>query len=453
MGYVIRAKARYRSDNTGREVVLPALLTEKGVLISHLRYLAKHQARSQRWHDRAVFAMSLLLRYIHANQDIFDNPTKLLESFTHCLFLGTVNPVDLTDPSGLYWQPRAFNDANNLLRHITVYTDHLARQPDHDGKLINPFRRATGYEERMNWCAYYHYKSKVFLNHLEDADAVKARNWLVRDVVGRRAPAWDYEEVKRFPENRIDELLEQGFIRRDLQRRKEDFSPECLKDYKCILITMLMHYGGVRKSEAIGLYTEDVFFDPTTKYALVRVYHPSIGESPSQKYGSRREYLAKRYYLKPRTDYPTSKRVHLGWKGAVIKKTGGFFVVEFFPPEKALEFNDVFQKYLKYQRVRPSNDSDHPYLFTTAEGKPENVKNFQRLYRAAVLRIGLAPNKYHGTTEHGHRHAYGYRLHEEYGFTQIEIQKAMHHKDENSCLVYIQPTSRDLRDKVRVLDD
>ena len=452
MGYVLKAKARYRGDNTGREVLLPVVLTEKGILISHLRYLAKFQLRSQSWRNCAVQAVMLLIRYIHANQDAFDDPVRLLEGFTHSLFLGTVNPDDLTDPSGLYWEARSWDDANNLLHHVTQYTDELARQDGHDGKLINPFRRATGYEERMNWCAYYHRKVNVFLNHMDNSDDVKARNKMAREVFGRKLYAWDVEEVKRFPEERIEDLFRHGFIRRDLQRRQDEYEPEYLIDYKCILITMLMHYGGVRKSEALGIYAEDIFFDPKNHHAIVRIFHPSIGEAPDSKYRNRREYLAKRYLLKPRTDYPSSQRIHLGWKGAVIQKKGKFFNVEFYPPEKAVEFNDYFQKYIKYQRVKPLKHADHPYAFTTITGMPENIKNFQRLHKAAVLRIGLKPAKYEGTSEHGHRHAYGYRLHDEYGYTQGEIQKLMHQKNIDSCLVYVQPTSKDIRNKMRVVD-
>jgi integrase len=62
----------------------------------------------------------------------------------------------------------------------------------------------------------------------------------------------------------------------------------------------------------------------------------------------------------------------------------------------------------------------------------------------AVKRIGLEHSKALGTTEHGHRHAYGYRL-ANHGFSQVEIQKAMHHKSPDSCLVYLQPTDEELR--------
>jgi len=59
----------------------------------------------------------------------------------------------------------------------------------------------------------------------------------------------------------------------------------------------------------------------------------------------------------------------------------------------------------------------------------------------------LNHGKYYGTSEHGHRHSYGYRL-AAHGFTQVEIQKAMHHKSPDSCLVYIQPSDDELRSRM-----
>ncbi|MCY1547278.1 hypothetical protein D9M68_833250 [compost metagenome] len=163
-------------------------------------------------------------------------------------------------------------------------------------------------------------------------------------------------------------------------------------------------------------------------------------------YGSRREYLAKRFARLPRTDYLKSERLHAGWKAPVLSSKEKFFKVEFFPPHKATEFLYAYRQYLLYQRVEPVNYS-HPYAFTNTKGHPETIKNFQRLHRDAVHRIGLVHKKSLGTTEHGHRHSYGYRL-SIHGFTQVEIQKMMRHRNPNSCLVYLQSTSEDIRNKM-----
>ena len=116
--------------------------------------------------------------------------------------------------------------------------------------------------------------------------------------------------------------------------------------------------------------------------------------------------------------------------------------------EKAKDFLVIWANYLKYQRVEPPKNNPHPFAFTNTLGEPETIKNFQRLHKNAVERIGLLCKKELGTTEHGHRHAYGFRARQA-GLNQVEIQKAMHHKSPASCLVYIKPTLEEVQDKLR----
>ncbi|WP_244858373.1 site-specific integrase [Vibrio sp. B1FIG11] len=75
-------------------------------------------------------------------------------------------------------------------------------------------------------------------------------------------------------------------------------------------------------------------------------------------------------------------------------------------------------------------------------------KNFNQKHNRAVKRIGLEPSKSRGTTPHAHRHSYGYRL-SQGGFSQLEIQKAMHHKSPDSCLVYLTPSDDEVRQQMR----
>jgi integrase len=146
----------------------------------------------------------------------------------------------------------------------------------------------------------------------------------------------------------------------------------------------------------------------------------------------------------PRTQYLKTERLHLGWKNPLLSHKDGYFQVNFFPSSKAHEFLENWVNYLKFQRVEPDPRYDHPYAFTNSFGRPETLKNAQKLHAAAVRRIGLVHRKEFGTSEHGHRHSYGYRLRLN-GFSQIEIQKAMHHKNPFSCLVYMQPTEGEIR--------
>ncbi|CDF93883.1 MULTISPECIES: gamma-mobile-trio recombinase GmtY [unclassified Pseudomonas] len=442
MAYVTKVIVRYRNDDTGREVQLPGLLTQAGILISHLRYLASKRIKSESWKERSTFAVRLLIKYINANENCFEETRDLLSAFAQAIEFGTIDHETLVDPSGLYWNPRRSEDSRTLLYHLTHYTDWLAERPEYNTKRANPFRKANSEEEKMNWCAYYNKEAHVFLSHLSDPNEASRRNNKVRTIQASKPPKSSGRFTKRFPEDEIDNLLMNGWVRRS---EIQDPTEHAYIDYKGRAITLLMHYGGVRKSEVFQLYLQDIIVDRKRGEAVVRIYHPALGESPDKRYKSRREFLACRYQLKPRTDYPKSKALHAGWKAPLLTDaTGKYFQINFAPVAIAKEFLLTFECYLRHQRVDAPVDSAHPYAFTNSKGEPETLKNFSRQHKNAVGRIGLQHDKHLGTSEHGHRHAYGFRLHE-YGFSQIEIQKAMHHKHPESCLVYIQKTDEEIR--------
>jgi len=211
--YAVKIKTRYKNDCTSKELVLPAIYTESGLLISHLRYLAENSYKSGSWLDRSVFAVMLLIRYITANQSAFKDATSLLRSFSQCLTLGTVNPSTLEDESQLYWSPRSNEDAHTLLGHITTYTDWLSEQPEYHQQRVNKFRRATSVEQRLNWCAYYHKHASVFLNHLSTPKRYAHSAGYSRQIQIRQMAAIQISTTKRFPSSEIRQLLDEGMIR------------------------------------------------------------------------------------------------------------------------------------------------------------------------------------------------------------------------------------------------
>ncbi|MNM87883.1 Phage integrase family protein [compost metagenome] len=394
------------------------------------------------WKERSAFAVRLLIQYINANEYRFQDTRELLSAFAQAIELGTINTRSLVDPSGLYWLSRKPDDFRTLLFHLSKYTDWLADRPEYNTKRANPFRKASNAEERMNWCAYYNKEDRVFLSHLSDPKEAAEKNEQVRSIRTSSAPRSSGRATKRFPEHEIHNLLVNGWVRRaeDTNATKHD-----LIDYKGRALTLLMHYGGIRKSEAFQLYMEDIIVDRKHDEAVVRIHHPVFGASPDKQYKTRREFLLRKYGLVPRLEYPKSRALHAGWKAPLLNDSAEeYFQVYFSPVAKAKEFLYTFESYLKYQRVAAPADSDHPYAFTNSNGEPETLKNFSRQHKNAVNRIGLEHEKYLGTTEHGHRHAYGFRLHA-YGMTQIEIQKAMHHKHPDSCLVYMEQTNEEIR--------
>ena len=437
MAYVLKIYVNYTDCNSQASLLLPCLLTDKGVLISHLRYLAWFNSKSESWKERSCFALKLLLKYINSVPKI-ESATGLLKAFTQALFTGTINHSTRSDPLDLYWRPRTVKDTNDLLFHITNYTDFLLSHERTSTLPVNPFRKATCYEERLNWCAYYHKQANVFLNHLAKKNTSYQQQ--VRQVGPYKEELIDHEYAVRFPEEHIEKLIYLGF-----ERKKGGI------DYKCQLITMLMNYGGLRKSEIFHIFTSDITLNPNRpKEALVRVYHPELGASPDPDFKNRREFLSYTTAFKARNNYLSSERLYAGWKNPLLVSKKGYFEVIFNPPEKAQEFLSIWVSYLKFQRIEPSKNNPHPFAFTNMFGDPETIKNFQRLHKKAVERIGLICKKDHGTTEHGHRHAYGFRARQS-GLNQVEIQKIMHHKSPTSCLVYIKPTLEEVQEKLRAI--
>ena len=438
MAYVKKILVNYTDCVSGLRFELPALLTDQGVIISHLRYLSWFNSKSQSWKERSVFSLRLLIEYIHARPN-FEKVTELLKSFSVNLVTGTINYDKLNDESNLYWKPRKIQDVNNIIFHITSYTDFLSIQDGYEGSRVNPWKKASGYEERLNWCAYYQKQKNVFLNYLSDTGKAKHFNKMVRLVGNLTDLKVENDNVVRFPENHIERLIYLGFNK----------GGEI--DFKSQAITMLLNYGGLRKSEVFHIYISDITQNPNTPdEALVRVFHPEYGASPHGNYKFRKEYLAAETKFKPRNQYRLTERLYAGWKNPLLSHNSAYFEVVFNPPRKAREFLAIWVNYLKFQRVEPKASEFHPFAFTNNEGKPETLKNFQRLHKNAVEKIGLVCKKEFGTTEHGHRHAYGYRL-RKFGLEHLEIQKAMHHKSPMSCLVYIKPTIEEVREKLKVL--
>lgn len=64
MAYVKKFYVNYKDCSTQTTLVLPCILTEKGIIISHLRYLAWFNSKSEAWKERSCYALKLLLKYI-----------------------------------------------------------------------------------------------------------------------------------------------------------------------------------------------------------------------------------------------------------------------------------------------------------------------------------------------------------------------------------------------------
>lgn len=448
MAYVIKRYVKYYPDKTGFSYNLPALFTHDGLLTSYLRFLVSKSRLSQSWIERDVYSVKLLIEYLNANEGVYKSTTELLRSFTSCLASGTID-LNGNDESGLFWIPRLDRDTASVLNHITQYCDFIDIASGNDAPKINPFHKATNIEERLNWCSFYHKQANVFLNHLADSGAISKAMAQAREIQTRKVSFIDTEPAVRFPENKFDDLINKGCVKKvNKNVSGVDIVVEA-PDYELQLIIMLMHYGGLRSCEVIQIYLSDISIDTKNIEAIVSVFHPSQGQSPDPAFQNRKEYL-RTYGLLPRNEYRKSLTIHSGWKNPRLTNRNFSFDVFFSPPDSAQAFLLTLKLYLETSQRKKLNGKSHPFLFSNDSGEPETRKNFIRKYNNALWRIGLKPGKYLGHSPHSHRHAYGYRL-KNYGLDEVDISLALHHKSPKSCLVYTQPTSEEIRGKMRGL--
>lgn len=453
MRYVQVSSRTYR-DNTGRSIDFPTLLVEydgETMLLEQLhRYQIKNRGKSRTWHKKLVQAVGLMLDYMDANKACYSSAKEFFDSFTECLYSGTINETGL-DPSGLYWLPKRTETANMLLSALNGFSDWLYKE--YGAIQLNPWREATRYEERLNWMAQINKSQNSFLGHLDDVLEMSETAKLARNVVRRRTPYASKGNTKAFPENKIHELLWEGF-----KNTRKNYELDLVDRYnwRDIAITILMHGGGLRHSEVFHLWVQDVFPDPEdSNLAVVRIYHPSEGKAPQDfknpttgKYVTDREsYLLLKYGLLSRNMYSAQDKRFAGWKEPRLDNDKDKYMhVHWFSKEWGYIFMHVWKMYMA-KRLRAGIKDTHPFAFVSHSpktlGEMMPLRTQRESHEKAVEKIGLTVGKNFGTTPHGHRHAYGQRLKNANIDDRIK-QVAMHHKSIESQKVYTEPTVSDV---------
>ncbi len=434
-------------DNTGMNIEIPVLLIEQNDRITPLwllhEYLIKNQVMSNTWHSKLIQVVGLLLDYIDANHNCFPNPKVFFESFTNAIYSGTINE-DGYDPSGLYWLPKRTITAHALLFALSEFSDWIHKE--YGAVQLNPWRDATKYEERLNWMALINKSYRSFLGHLDSSLKISETAKKVRNVKKRQVPSGDFGGVKAFPEDRIHDLFWEGFKKTD---RKNSLNLLDKYNWRDIAITILMHGGGLRECEPFHIWVHDVMPDPfDPQLALVRVYHPVDGSAPKDfkmpdgRFLTNRDaYLHIKYGISPRNKC-TGLR-HAGWKNPKMSNAQqNYMQVHWFPRQWGYLFMQVWKMYMA-QRIHEKIPDTHPFLFVSLDdkykGEMYTIASFRQSHARAVQKIGLTVGKMFGTTEHGHRHAYGQRVSNSNIDRQV-IKAGMHHKSEYSQDVYTEPT-------------
>lgn len=410
-------------------------------------FIETGRLKTASWQREMVRSVGLFIDFLTANKDLFqaqsDRP-QVLARFAEVLVGGTTN-LDGSDPSGLFWEPRSTSRATLVLNNLTVFGDWLVNR--YNTTPINPWRNASIAEQMVYWRRFDKRRASALLAHTYDKGDAKQQSLRSRLVsVQRKSLVAQPSQPKCFPEANFQALLESGFQIRGKSNAALLHERVSIRD---IMITLLLHGGGLRESEPFHLYVSDVAVDPKNqKSALVRLYHPEAGQAPADyidpltgKYmpADRETYLRTKWGMVPRN--LSTGRLHAGWKDLMLTDGRAKFAqVHWFPSAWGELFLSLFKIYITKMRSRHCK---HPFLFVSHKpnvaGDPYTVDSFRQAHSKAVQRCGLTPAKDLGTTPHGHRHAYGQSM-VSAGVSKEVIQMALHHKSIDSQAPYTAPS-------------
>lgn len=434
MNVAIKQKFKIIIDKSGNTIELPGLLLNDGPYIPLVRYLhLKYlEGYSYSWMNKVVQVTRLFFYFLGTTTPNGKEGTLIFTQFVSALHLGTIK--DGKDPSGLYWKPNSRINANLLINSLNGFLDYVSEFENI--KHINPSFNSSNFTKGLSEAALKRKSQNSILGHLQGKRSVHKMNQS-RMIQLDRVTSMNRERTFSFPAEYFEDFFEKGF-----------FSNNKGSSLRNQLILLLMHYGGLRLSEALSIWQCDISISPFD-YSSVSIYlhHPELGIAPynwrsRDGSSSRASFLDEVYDLKPRNRLMGN--FHLGWKSSHLQVIEVYWV----PKEAGKLF---LEKWSEYSFYIPKS-LQHPYAFISLSGKswgqPFSINSFKDAYKKALSKIGLHQNKYEGLSPHSHRHSYGQRL-SHLGLDSVFIKKCLHHSSLESQLVYTEPSSNQINSIIK----
>lgn len=422
-----------------------------------LKYFKAHPTRQKSWQDTATQAMGLLWDYgIATKAGRPDRSARdLFRDFAFALAKGTVS-TDGTDATGLYWPSTSYERCKQLIKSVEKFAgwcDWDAGTTSPISPEFVPLVPQTG-EQVAAMIRWSRQREGSMLKHISHAPRETKRSHVDH---GREPAGRGPESVKFFPPDDAVRLLWDGY-----RIPGTDSEPNVFLRYNVrnMMIALLDGWGGLRRSEGLHLWEQDVQDYPGhPDRALVVLHHPAESKVQfTDPVTLRRSEITRREFLKQRGLLPrnevTRGAYHAGWKGMDLdpRYRACLFWID---NDAGALFWTLYWGYLRHVRTPIMAERvqrggyDHPFLFvstrgderdegTALPGEPYSEAAYERAHAAAVGRIGLECGKYHGTSTHGLRHLYGQAL-VALGVPPQVIKKGLHHRNYLSQVPYTVP--------------
>lgn len=399
-----------------------------------------YRGRSGSWQRLHAHAVALLYEYFAATRRpgaliSQSDADTLVADFVEAILHGTVH-ADGSDPTGLFWLPSSADRAADVLKAIRRFGSFLADE----GSLLtlNPVLSGRVQSLRDGF-AFAQRRDHSMLAHLkQSADhppgpAFTPYERLLSQGRGHGRPI-------PFPKRLEAAFFGKGLFGRRQRNRVRGVCPHTVRD---TLYFLLLMYGGLRKSEPLHLYLQDVVPDPERPgSALVFLFHPETGLVHGEQV-RRSEYLRTRHRLAPRNRLAITDPLFAGWKSMLLSEetriSGPRTRVFWRNPEAGYLFWELHRIYI--QSLRPRQTS-HPYYFVSlsgqGHGRPMTIDAADDAFARALARMDLRPDASLGLSPHCMRHLYAQEL-VDAGLNPAVIQLCLHHTSVASQAVYTRP--------------
>ncbi len=438
------------------------------IMWSLVRYFLAYPSRSETWMRETARATGLFYDYCTACRENTVDQRTLLRNFMSSLENGTIDNNE-NDATGLYWAPTGVYKAKRLRSSLSRFIDWVIAD-ERDAKSMAAFPPPVNQNEKLTLSLLKSAQKIIgrsYMAHTKDRNTVAESLMKSRETFG-----YEFEddpkvyfnaesEAKSFPIELVAPLMEYGFVKNPLATNH--FERE---DITAKMITLLLLFGGMRKSEPLHLWFNDV--TPTDNFKCqVKLYHPSLSKTNliGERSKTRKHYLKERGML-PRHKPSNSKSLKAGWKKLAVDKTSYHADMFWLHQSAEAMFSSMYPMYLTYrsklmETYQKTHGHDHPFLFVstgidnrTGEsyvGAPYSISQFDKSFKKSLDRleshmgIKIPRGRDAAMNPHSLRHFFVQAL-EDLRIDPKIIQKCLRHRTINSQEAYKGITSQKVRE-------
>ncbi|EIJ0973488.1 TPA: tyrosine-type recombinase/integrase [Vibrio parahaemolyticus] len=458
---------------SAQTTVFPILYLEGNdgftIMWSLVRYFLAYPSKSDTWMRDTARAIGLFYDYCTAYQNSNSDRRTQLRNFMSSLENGTIGVECQTDPTALYWAPTGITKAKRLRSRLIAFINWVEEE-ELLSKGISTFKAPMKTHEKQTLSLMKTARKIIKLSpmeHTKDPNVVAQHLSSAQTAFGHEFEddpkdyINDNSETKSFPIELISPLLQYGFVKNPLAT--DPFERE---DITAKMITLLLSFGGLRKSEPLHLWFNDII--PTAEFKCqARLYHPRMAKTNliGERDKTRDMYLRERT-LRPRHDKANSKSLKAGWKKLAVDKSSYHADIFWLHPSAEAMFTSLYNLYLSYrselmETYIKEQGHDHPFLFVstgvdhrTGEsyiGAPYSISQFDKSYEKALQRLErhlglkIPRGRESAINPHSLRHFFTQAL-EDMGVSPKMIQKCLRHRTIGSQDIYKGISSQRIRE-------